>query len=355
MKTSESNAAPAAQGEATLPENMQSFDVATDDSMASREAEDAPLPDVIGTPDPSAPAQDEAADSTPDDTDDDDTDDEPDKGESPDSEERDASAKPRKNSAQKRISKLSQRLRDRERELEFERGQRAALERLLKERPATAGTQETADPDDGKPKIEDYDTTEEYGEAYAEWRAGQAANQQPAGSSKSQPASSGGDDSETHKALSASYAAARLKYADLDERFADTSRPYTTWMAEELADDGDAFEVLYHLGEDPDEVQRISQLTKKQQQREVYEFAKKYRARKAASGDGGEPTDNADGEGTRAPVQSTRVSRAAPVPASAEGGPARNVRLDNLDPENPDQVSGYMAAMNAKERSRPRF
>jgi hypothetical protein len=121
-------------------------------------------------------------------------------------------------------------------------------------------------------------------------------------------------------------------------------------MADAVSEEVDAAEMLYLLGQNPDELERIAKLPPKAQEREVWRFVDKRRAEMAAVSQTPEekPDGTAEGKTDAAPRAKAQpgpqVSKAAPVPAAQlSGGAAMSRRLEDLSDEE------YITEMNRRE------
>jgi hypothetical protein len=269
--------------------------------------------------------------------------------------EPDAGAR-RGKSPQMRINTLTRRLRESETEAAYLRGRLEALEGKGKPEP-TGGTE--AETDDGRPKIDDFDTAEEFADALADWklehRERQPAGKEPNGSQASTPRDVGAARQPTPAEVE-SYKAAAAKYEDLEEVLFDPELPWTKHMADAVSEEQDAAEMLYLLGKNPAELERISRLSPKAQEREVWRFVDRTRAERAAAGNtpGGNPAGRADGSADATPrakaQPGSQVSRAAPVPGTSLSGSSAAVsrRLEDMTDEE------YVEEMNRREAARMR-
>lgn len=288
-------------------------------------------------------------------------------GEAPGTSANDATAKRR--DPQKRIDQLTRRLREAERREAYERGRREALEQVST-RSAGAAAQEAP-----KPKAEDFATTEEFAESLADWKLRQ--KEQPSAQRKSEPKA--GSEETPREAPRApteserkSYESAKAKYPDLDDVLFDADLPWTRHMADAVSEEPNAAEILYHLGQDEAELERIAKLSPKQQEREVWRFAEKLNAKLAESSTPGDPdkdagskadtetdddTDAGDdggaGDEPRARQQPrAQVSKAAPVPSTLSGrGGAPSKSLEVLAETDFD---AFDAEMTKREKARRR-
>lgn len=316
--------------------------------VASRDA----LPDTEGLSDPAEqPSQQKEAEEKSDATDAAAPDPAKDRGLEPD-------ASTRRSNPEKRINTLTRRLTEAEREKAYLRGRLEALE----SRPAGQAVEAPAEgADDGRPKIDDYDTAEDFADALADWKVEHPEARKPKDAAatpadKEPPARAAGDQPrKPTEAEVTSYLAAAAKYDDLDDVLFDPSLPWTKHMADAVSEEADAAELLYLLGQNPDELDRISKLSPKAQEREVWRFVDKKRAETAAASQ--TPADKPDGTAEAKPDAAPRakaqpgpqVSKAAPVPAAQlSGGAAVSRRLEDLSDEE------YIVEMNRREAERRR-
>jgi len=320
-----------------------SSDVVTEETFA---AQPAPLPDTTG-PQDQPPAQDGEADKAQPPAD------EP-KAPTP---EPDAAAK--RSDPQKRIDKLTRKLRDAEREAAYLKGRLEAWQ-------AQGGSREAGQPAaeaDPTPKLDDFESVEEFAEARADWLVRNpearksSAPKQPAPGAQDEPKGTQREAEPTTAAAPSedavkSYIAAKAKYPDLDDVLFDTDLPWTKTIADAVDDQPDSAEILYHLGKDEDELERIAALSPKQQAREVWRFAEKYRAGQPAAASPTESEPDSDAEPAPEPRAKAQpgavVSKAAPVPTVLSGRASASVDLETLSDEE------YIAHMNQQEAARRR-
>lgn len=227
----------------------------------------------------------------------------------------DAAAAKRGDSAKKRIDTLTAKLRDAERRGAYERGRREELERQLAQRVHSATP---ADPDP-RPKLDDFETADEYAESLADWKVRQLdagkAGEATHGSGKTKASTDKpADGSANLHPISKSYAAAKERHDDLDDVISDPTRPFTAVMADAVADDPNGLEVLYRLGQDIDELIRVSQLPSHQQRRHVLRLAEAVEAELSAAE--ARPAKSAEA-GAKAPdLNKVPAAPAAPQPPS---------------------------------------
>jgi hypothetical protein len=312
-----------------------------------------PLPDTVANPDASIQGREKAPADKADSKARSKGSDEPASGDDSAEHEPDAGAR-RGKPPQMRINTLTRRLRETEQETAYLRGRLEALEG--KGQPAPTGGTE-AGKDDGRPKIDDYDSVEDFADALTDWKLTQhqAASQEQKGSTASTPRDAGQPRQPTD-AETKSYLAAAAKYPDLDEVLFDPELPWTRHMADAVSEEADAAELLYLLGQNPAELDRVARLSPKAQEREVWRFVDKTRAERAAASQSpaGAQDGEADDEHDAAPrakaQPGSRVSKAAPVPGQIPGGRsgAGSRRLEDLSDEE------YIEEMNRREAARRR-
>ena len=212
--------------------------------------------------------------------------------------EPDAAATRDSESPAKRIAKLTRRLRDQERETArvkveaaYERGVREGYEK------ATGKPAAEADP---KPKLDDFDSAEDYAETLADWKVRQkeAAPEKPAGGKAEADdaddlADPDGDEPRPptdHE--SASFLVAKAAHPDLEAVIFDSKLGWTLAIVDAATDLDHPVEVLYQLGKQPAELKRILALSPRQMRRELIRFEDKLPAAPTkASADAGKAGD----------------------------------------------------------------
>lgn len=275
-------------------------------------------------------------------------DDEPvaDNADHPDGDDQQAPAKPGDDAPakpgrwEKRVNRLTAKLSERDRAYQAEREAREAAEARLRdlEQERTAAAQR-----EPRPTADTYDSVEEFEDALADWKIRQReadAQARAASEPPKKPADgqARGEPAEPRQASDkelASYVEAKAKYPDLDEVFGDASLPWSVHMADAVADLDNSAEVLYHLGSDPDEMERIAALPPAAQIREVGKFADKLAA-KLSPGTDTPATPNPTPDDSRSEPQArqqpgTRVTQAKPVPKPVSGSAPPSKSLDDMD------------------------
>lgn len=269
--------------------------------------------------------------------------------------ETDAAA--RRNDPVKRIDKLTRRLRETERKLAYAEGRLSATEQARgSSAAATTVTDDT-------PRLDDYDSAQDFAEALADYyqanpdkRPSRGSGKQPTSgepaaptANQREPAPEAGAPSEVQVK---SYIAAKAKFSDLDDVLLDSSLPWTKFMADAVAEDEDSAEILYQLGQNEAELERISKLSPKQQEHEVWRFAETYRAGRSPAADSpAQPdtdADDPDAEPRATEQPGARVSKAAPVPPPIGGSGSASRNPADLP------QGEYEAVMNARDKARRR-
>ena len=250
--------------------------------------------------------------------------------------------------AKKRIDTLTAKLRDAERLAAYERGRREELERQ-----AAAQQPKPADPDP-KPKLDDFESADEYADKLADWKlrqkeAAKATGAEPTKGKQPATQDKAPDGAADLHPISKTYAAAKARHDDLDDVIADPTRPFTKVMADTLADDPNALEVLYRLGQDVDELTRVSKLPPHEQRRHVTRLAETVEAELQAESEpqpepAGKPAAPAKA-GAQAP-DLTKVPAAPAAPSPISGRAVADRDLASLSD------AEYVETMNAKEVER---
>ena len=157
---------------------------------------------------------------------------------------------------QKRINEAIKRQRTAERERDYERTKRLEMEKEL------VSARLALPPDIKKPKIEDFETMEEYNEALTDykidlrfWRE----NQKKAREHESVEEKENLD--ESYGSLEKKIEKGRRKFTDFDELVLNDDLKISEEMVEAIILSDAAEDVLYYLGQHPDESQEISGLT----------------------------------------------------------------------------------------------
>ena len=249
----------------------------------------------------------------------------------------DAPAKPGR--WEKRVNRLTAKLSERDRAYQVEREAREAAEARLRdlEQERTAAIER-----EPRPKADQYDSVEEFEDALVDWKL--RRREADAKKSTSEPPKKPAD-GQAHGAPAeprpasptelASYVAAKATYPDLDEVLFDSSLPWSVHMADAVADLNNSAEVLYHLGQDPDELERIAALPPAAQIREVGKFADKLAAKLSPGTDTpATPTpkpDDSRSEPQARQQPGTRVTQAKPVPTPVSGSAPPSKSIDDMD------------------------
>lgn len=173
-------------------------------------------------------------------------------------------AKPReKDAVQRRIDELTKKRREAERERDFERQKREELE-------ATLETTKKAVPLPGKPQIVDYETELEYLEALTDWKIEQKlviSKEKDAKTSQEMLERRAVE--EAYNILDDRLDKGREKYADFDTLVLSESLSISDAMVNTLLYSNIAEDVLYYLGQHPDEAAIIFDMPAIQVAREL--------------------------------------------------------------------------------------
>lgn len=266
----------------------------------------------------------------------------------------DAPAKPGR--WEKRVNRLTAKLSELDREYTAERERAERAEARLHELEAQNVAAIEREP---RPKAEDYDTVESFEDALVDWKLRQRTAADAKKSTSEPPAKADGpkqgEPAEPRKATdmeAAAYLAAKQKYSDLDQVFSDPSLPWSRHMADAVADLENSAEVLYHLGLDPDEMERIATLSPAAQIREVGKFADKLVAKLSSGTDTpAEPNPTPEQPATEPRTRQSpgvRITQAKPVPRPVAGSAPPSKSLDDMD------QAEFEAHMNEQERQRAR-
>lgn len=158
-------------------------------------------------------------------------------------------------SIQKRIDKLTKKMRNFERERDFERSKREEAEAELK-------TLKEKVPSSEKPKRADFVDEDDYLEALADWKIDQKTK------AKEEEISKKTDEDEDKKALTAIYGkiddaieTGKEKYKDFEEVALAKDLKISTEMLEIILDVEFPSEVMYYLGKNPDLAKEISEMS----------------------------------------------------------------------------------------------
>lgn len=258
------------------------------------DAEETPVPDEERTETPEQQAQREEAEGKLED------------GEGkPDSEkaEEDAAAK-RSQRVQKRIDQLTKQRHEALREAETLREEN----RKLKESQAVEPPA-----DDPRPNFDDYDSVQKFEQDYDRWARRQAQRE-----TQAQPQTVPVEEQEAIDRIQNAAIEASDRYPDFEQVVYDPSLPLTQEMIRAASETESVADVLYHLGKNREEAQRLSQLNGTSLVREMGRIEARLEAQKEQKGSGEQPAEGASG---------------APEPISTVGG-SRAKR----DPK-PDEMS----------------
>lgn len=205
---------------------------------------------------------------------------------------------------QRRIDRLTRRLREAETAL------RGRGEPQRREQPSKARSDDQGG--DKKPLVTDFDTYEEYIEAIADWKAEQ----------RIQAAEAKRTTESAESAFKQRFAEGRKKFADFDRVVTDDVE-ITGAMTAAIKETDDPAGVIYFLGKNPDEADRIASLSPAKQTLEIGKIEDRIaRQAKQRQGAGNET--------------SRRTSRAPepikPVRAGGRGAPAKAIEeIDDVD------------------------
>ena len=157
-------------------------------------------------------------------------------------------ATPPKDPVQKRIDELTKKRRDAERLADNEKTKRLELEQELEKLRNAQGQ-------DGKPRPEDFDTEAEFVEALTDWKLDQKAQK------STKEATEGKEKEEiekTSEALDAKMERGRKKHADFDTLVLADNLKISPVMVDTILFSDAAEDVLYYLGQHPDESAKIA-------------------------------------------------------------------------------------------------
>lgn len=159
---------------------------------------------------------------------------------------------PKPNGVQKRIDRLTREKADAAREAEFWR-QQALKVAAPAETPAYSAPKV-----EGKPKEDDFATAAEFVEALADWKYEQRAAAEREARQKAEQAQS---QTSLQKKVQADIAAFRAVQPDFDEVMEEAAFQSTPLMIQELQESDMGPALLYHFAKNPDEANRIAELT----------------------------------------------------------------------------------------------
>jgi len=196
------------------------------------------------------------------------------------------------NQQQSKSQGSKQRLRRKLRESEAEKAQLAEDNRKLHEKVDTLAEQVDGvlNPPAARPKRVDYESEEEYEDAVYDWRNPKAAESSQKSTESEQPAKTQTQKpgAQTQTQVSAevqkvvdnwndSCDDAAEKYDDFDQvTFKNTALPITPMMRDALIESDNGGEVIYHLGKNQAEAERIAKLPLSGQVLAINELSKKF-------------------------------------------------------------------------------
>jgi len=165
---------------------------------------------------------------------------------------------------QKRFDDLTKKRRTAERERDYERDLRLKAEEELKKLKSTI-------PSKDKPKVEDFDSQEEYDEALATWAAEKKLNEYKAEVAKADEEKKVKDDIHTvNELLDEAISTGRDKYEDFDKVVLEPKElPFTQALVDTILDSEIADEIMYYLAKNPDDLADISKLNARRAAREI--------------------------------------------------------------------------------------
>lgn len=166
----------------------------------------------------------------------------------------------KRNRFQERISDL---VRQREEARKQAEWFRTELEKLRQpdQKPAQA---------EGKPVPASFNSYEDYLEALSDWKADQRISKFKSELQETESKKTEQQHAETvRSSFSSKVDAAREKYEDFDSVAFDESLPVTQFMTQAIVETDNGADILYHLGNNPKEAQRIASLSPIAQAREI--------------------------------------------------------------------------------------
>lgn len=169
-----------------------------------------------------------------------------------------------KDALQKRFDDLTKKRRTAERERDYERDLRLKTEEELKKLKSTI-------PSKDKPKVEDFDSQEEYDEALATWAAEKKLNEYKAEVAKADEEKKVKEEIYTsNEVLDEAISTGRDKYEDFDKVVLEPKDlPFTQALVDIILDSEISDEVMYYLAKNPDDLVDISKLNARRAAREI--------------------------------------------------------------------------------------
>lgn len=191
------------------------------------------------------------------------------------SEDTSADEKP-KSSYQKRIDEITALRREAEkREADAQRDRDYWREQALKNEPKK---EEPESKPEGKPKLDDFSSYEEYTEALTDWKVTEALKGQTEAQKRAQAEAEKQAVVQTYRSRADSFAAT---HPDFDSVVTNPRLPISEAMAEAAFTSEKGPELLYFLGTNPEEAARISQLSPYQAAMEMGRLEAKFTSQPA--------------------------------------------------------------------------
>jgi DNA repair exonuclease SbcCD ATPase subunit len=153
---------------------------------------------------------------------------------------------------QKRFDQLTSKIKD--------------LEAKLAEKPVEAKTEVAKSTGSDKPKLENFDSLEDFQEALTDWKLDQREKQAETKRAEESAKKEAGQRAKTFKER---IEAAQSKYSDFDEVVLENSVQPTVAMVDAMLDSELGAEIAYHLGQNTAEIKRISGLSPARQAVEI--------------------------------------------------------------------------------------
>ena len=170
---------------------------------------------------------------------------------------------PAKDSAEKRIGKLTKKWRTAERDRDYEKTKRLAAEAELKKLKLTV-------PATDKPDPEDYEDTSDYLEALTDWKVEQKLNARQAEvTTETEEITERQTADEVEDELETIADKGRDKYDNYDDLVFDKDLVITQEMIETILQSDIAEEILYHLGQNPETATELGEMSALRAAREI--------------------------------------------------------------------------------------
>jgi hypothetical protein len=180
-------------------------------------------------------------------------------------------AKP--NGVQKRIAEITKEKHEARRAADRAEVERDMLREEVSRLRGDTQAQATPSGPDAKPRLDQFETIEDYSEAVADWKFDQRLAQREQAQRQS-TAQTTFDERAT---------AVRAKFADFDDVIGDRTLPISPTMAEVIRGSDHGPEVAYHLGQNRSEASRIASLSPLMQAAELGRIAATFAAKPTAS------------------------------------------------------------------------